>query len=122
MQPTIRSKLAALAPKRPRLERRAARRLTLASLTPCLLRATADEPPREAWLHNLSVRGVGMLSDREYATGTSAVVLLVNSAHTFSLSLDLEVVRCFKVVSGDFFLGGKFARDLTYEELAPFLL
>jgi hypothetical protein len=122
MLPPIIAKLSALVQKRARIERRRARRVSPGSLTPCLLRATAEARPHEGWLHNLSVRGAGMLIDRAYPTGTTVQVLLVNGGHTFSLSLELEIVRCFKVVNGDFFLGGKFTRDLTYEELAPFLL
>jgi hypothetical protein len=85
----------------------------------CLLGA---ELPRSAWVHNLSLRGAGILTDREYPAGTAVALLLVNSAHTFALSVEMDVVRCFRVVNGDYFVGGKFRRHLGHDELMPFMM
>jgi hypothetical protein len=107
--------------KRVRVERRAFRRLTPGHLTPCQVRPAGGEP-RAAWVHNLSLRGAGILTDREYPPGTRLGLLVVNAAHTFALSVQLDVVRCFRVVNGDYFVGGRFARQLGHDELLPFMV
>jgi hypothetical protein len=91
-------------------------------MTPCHVRAPGSEPRRAAWVHNLSLRGAGILTDQEYPPGTALGLLLVNSAHTFALNVEMDVVRCFRVVNGDFFVGGQFKRQLGHDELMPFML
>jgi hypothetical protein len=34
----------------------------------------------------------------------------------------MDVVRCFRVVSGDYFVGGQFDRQLRHDELMPFMI
>jgi hypothetical protein len=122
MLPLLASKLSALLQRRKRLERRAAKRLFPAQLTPCLLRPSAETTPRNGWLHNLSVRGLGVLSDQPYDVGSRLQVQIVNASHTFSLTVDWTVVRCRRTISGAFLAGGQFDRVLSYEELLPFMM
>lgn len=122
MMPPILAKLSTLVGKREKVERRAFRRLTPGHLTPCQIRLPGEEQDRAAWVHNLSLRGVGLLTDRECPPGTRISTLLVNSAHTFALSVEMDVVRCFRVVNGDYFVGGQFLRQLRHDELMPFMM
>jgi hypothetical protein len=121
IQPIL-TKLASLVGKRGRADRRAFRRLTPGHLTPCHVRPPGTETPRAAWVHNLSLRGAGLLTDQEYVPGTPLGLLLVNAGHTFALSVEMEVVRCFRVVNGDYFVGGQFKRELGHDELLPFMM
>jgi hypothetical protein len=122
MMPPILAKLTSLVGKRGRMERRAFRRLTPGHLTPCQVRVAGLETPRPAWVHNLSLRGAGILTDQEYPPGSRIGLLLVNSAHTFAVAVDMEVVRSFRVVNGDYFVGGQFVRQLRHDELMPFMM
>jgi len=123
MMPPILAKLTRLvSTKRGRVDRRAFRRLTPGHLTPCHVRPPGEATARAAWVHNLSLRGAGILADREFEPGTRLGLLLVNAAHTFALSVDMEVIRCFRVVSGDYFVGGHFERQLGHDELMPFMI
>lgn len=122
MVPQVLSKLSRLIGKRSRLERRAFRRLTPGNLTPCQIRRPGAAAPKPAWVHNLSLRGAGILTDEEFAPGTTMLLLLVNAAHTFALSVEMDVVRCFRVVNGDYFVGGQFHRLLEHNELMPFMM
>jgi hypothetical protein len=122
MMTPILTKLSSLVGKRSRMERRAFRRLTPGHLTPCQVRNPGAGAPRPAWVHNLSLRGAGILTEDEYPEGTRVSLLLVNSAHTFALSIEMVVVRCFRVVNGDYFVGGQFARELRHDELMPFMM
>jgi hypothetical protein len=122
MMPPILAKLTTFVGKRGRAERRAFRRLTPGHLTPCEVRIPGVEGPRSAWVHNLSLRGAGILTDQEYPPGTRVALLLVNAAHTFALSVEMEVIRCFRVVNGDYFVGGHFIRQLRHDELLPFMM
>jgi hypothetical protein len=122
MIPPILTKLASVVGKRTRSERRAFRRLTPGHLTPCHVRLSGEEKPRSAWVHNLSLRGAGILTDQDFPVGTVLSLLLVNSPHTFALSIEMDVVRCFRVVNGDYFVGGQFKRQLRHDELMPFMM
>lgn len=122
MMPPILAKLTSLVTKRSRVDRRACRRLTPGHLTPCQVRLAGTEAPRAAWVQNLSLRGAGILADREFRPGSRIGLLLVNAAHTFALSVEMEVVRCFRVVNGDYFVGGKFSRQLGHDEMMPFMM
>jgi PilZ domain len=114
-------KIAVTAAQRKQVERRQARRVAPGRLTPCLIRATGeDENP--GWVHNLSVRGTGLLSAQPFAPGTTLTVLFINAAHTFAVSAEIQVVRCYRVVNGDHYLGGQFLKPLRYDELLPFMV
>jgi hypothetical protein len=122
MMTPILAKLSGLVGKRGRMDRRTFRRLTPGHLTPCHVRAPDTEERRSAWVHNLSLCGAGILADREYSPGTRLGLLLVNAPHTFALKVEMDVVRCFRVVSGDYFVGGQFERQLGHDELMPFMV
>ncbi len=102
-------------------ERRRAKRLSPPRLTPCKIRAS-DGAERPGWVHNLSVGGGGLLSSHPVAPGAILTVLFINAAHTFALSADLRVVRCYRVVNGDYYLGGQFTKPLRHDEISPFML
>ena len=109
------------AAQRKRVERRQARRLAPGRLTPCMIRAEGhDECP--GWVHNLSVVGAGLLSAHPFPAGASLTVLFINAAHTFALSAPLRVVRCYRTVNGDHYVGGQFAQPLRYDEMLPFMV
>jgi hypothetical protein len=114
--------LSSLSRSRTPSERRTARRLTPGRLTPCLITAPGADEPIGGWLHNLSVKGAGFLTNRPFAPGTSLRLLLINAQHTFAAPVELQVTRCFRVVNGDFYLGGQFSTPLDYGALFPFLL
>jgi hypothetical protein len=116
------SRMSALVQRRSRpRERRAARRLAPGHVTPCNLTPPGG-PPVGAWVHNLSVKGIGILAEEEHRPGTVLRVLLVNAAHVFALSVEVEVVRCFRLVTGEYFVGGQFRVALRPDELGPFML
>ena len=112
-----------LASERRRAERRRARRVAPGQLTPCVIRpAGSDEEGLPGWVHNVSVRGAGLLSSRSFAPGDLLHVLFINAAHTFALSVEVRVVRGYRVVNGDYFLGAQFTQPLRYDELLPFIV
>jgi hypothetical protein len=91
-------------------------------LTPCLLQA-ADEPgPLPAWVHNLSIKGVGILAGRPYRPGAQVTALLINASHTYAMSVQATVVRSYRIFNGDYFLGCRFDEALTYDQITPFLM
>jgi hypothetical protein len=116
------ARMTALVQRRQRpAERRAAKRLAPGQVTPCTLTAPGGQPVG-GWVHNISVKGIGILVEQEHQPGTLLRVLVVNAAHVFALSIDVEVVRCFRLVTGEHFIGGQFRRTLSPDELGPFML
>jgi hypothetical protein len=116
------ARMTALVQRRSRpAERREVKRLAPGQATPCTLTPPGGRPVG-GWVHNLSVKGIGILADQEHPPGTVLCVLLVNASHVFALSVDVEVVRCFRLVKGEFFVGGQFHRALSPDELRPFML
>jgi hypothetical protein len=102
-------------------ERRRAKRLLPARLTPCKIRA-ADGAETAGWVHNLSVRGGGLLAGQSAAPGAILTVVFINAAHTFALSAQFKVVRCYRVVNGDYYVGGQFTQPLRHDEMLPFMV
>jgi hypothetical protein len=116
------SRMSALVQRRSRPhERREVKRLAPGQVTPCTLTPPAGQST-PAWVHNLSIKGIGILAEQEHRPGAVLRVLLVNAAHVFALSVEVEVVRCFRLVTGEYFVGGKFRRTLSPDELRPFML
>ena len=113
--------IAKLAADRKRAERRRARRIAPGRLTPCIIRVAGDAEEFSGWVHNLSVRGAGLLCARPFAAGELLTVLFINAAHTFALSAEVRVIRGYRVVNGDHFIGGQFPQALRYDELLPFM-
>src|SRR5690242_1056625 len=115
-------KVQAVLEQRNRRERRSAKRQIPRQPIPCVLRCPESPGPVSAWVHNLSRGGIALLTDHEYQAGTRLTALLINSAHTFSLTTGATVVRCHRVANGDFFVGVQFERMLAHDEMVPFLL
>jgi PilZ domain len=116
------ARVTALVQRRARpAERRKAKRLAPGQVTPCTLTPPGGRRSG-GWVHNLSVKGVGILAEQEHRPGTVLRVLLVNAAHVFALSVEVEVVRCLRLVTGEYFIGGQFRRRLSPDELRPFML
>ncbi len=122
MFPPILDKLTALVGRRNRAERRIAKRLFPGAMTPCEVQRVGEEKRQSAWLHNLSCKGAGLLVADEYLPGTLVRLLVVNAAHTFALAVELRVVRCQRIINGEYFIGGEFSREVAHEELVPFIL
>lgn len=122
MPPPIPLKLSLLGHRRSRSDRRQAKRFIPRQVSPCTLELPGENGPTAAWVHNLSALGVALLTDREYAADTVLQALLVNGPHTYSLRVAITVIRCFRVITGDFYVGARFDRPLDHDELLPFLI
>jgi hypothetical protein len=116
------AKLTALAQRRLRVERREVKRLPPGQRTVCQIRGEGYPNPLAVSVQNLSVKGAGLLADREYPVGTVLPLLLINGSHTCAVALEMKVVRCFRVAGGHWFVAGPFVRPLTCEELIPFMM
>jgi hypothetical protein len=82
-----------------------------------------EEPASiEALLQNLSLTGAGLLLDRPLAEGACMDLLMVNADHIRALTLEMTVIRCVRIYTGQYFVGGRFSRQLTSTEITPFLI
>src|SRR5690349_21105993 len=122
MPPATILKLSALMQPRSRRERREVTRRPPRHRVFCQVREPDQEEVAAGRVYDLSAKGVGMLLPCGYAPGTVLRGLLVNSAHTFALSIDMTVVCSLRLLDGEYSLGLQFPRRLTYEELTPFML
>jgi hypothetical protein len=122
MLPPLLNKISALLQRRPRQERRVAKRLTPNAMTPCQIRVADDTEPFPALIHNLSKTGVGILSSKDLPQGTLIQIVITNAAHTFALSGAVKVMRNIRVVGGQYLLGGEFTNELQHDELVPFIV
>jgi hypothetical protein len=122
MLPPILAKLTSLVQKRRREERRQVRRMAPSQLVSCQIKLPGHPEERPARVDNLSVRGIGLLTTEALLPRSTLQVVLINAPHTFSLTVAVEVIHCSSVVNGDYYLGCRFTRSLTYDEVAPFLV
>jgi hypothetical protein len=118
----LRKKLSVFVQRRLQVERRSQKRVVPVHRTLCLLKASGDDQPTTTVVQNLSLKGLGVLVDREHSPGTVLNALLVNAPHTFAVKRELKVVRCFRVNGQQFFLAGPFEKLLTHEEMVPFII
>jgi hypothetical protein len=118
----IRNKISVFVQRRLQVERRSQKRVVPVHRTLCLLRASGEDQPATTVVQNLSLKGIGVLVDREHAPGTLLHALLVNASHTFAVKRELKVVRCFRVNGQQFFLAGPFEKLLSHEEMVPFII
>jgi hypothetical protein len=118
----ILTKLTSLAQKRRRDERRRAKRTYANQLVSCQIQLPGHPDELSARVDNLSIRGIGILTTEATLPRSTMRIVLINAPHTFALTVDVEVVHCSSVVNGDYFLGCRFTRPLTYEEMAPFFV
>jgi|SRR6516165_6103625 len=122
LPPLMPAATAELLPDAIPVERRGARRLIPGSLTPCLVRASGEDGQSAAWVHNLSVSGVGILCGRAIAPGTMVRAVIINAAHTFAIAVEAVVVRTYPLYNGDHLLGCQFRETLRYDQIIPFLM
>jgi hypothetical protein len=119
---SLRSKLSALVQRRLQIERRGGKRVAPAQRTLCRLSKPGESAQAASVVQNLSIKGVGLQTECSYQLGELLHVLLVNAAHTFSVSVELRVARCFHVTDNRYFVAGPFTRPLTHDEIVPFIL
>lgn len=119
---SLRGKLSALVQRRLQIERRGGKRVAPAQRTVCLLSKSGESGQTASVVQNLSNKGVGLQTERGYQLGEVLHALLVNAAHTFSVSVEVRVARCFQVGDKRYFVGGPFTRSLTHDEIVPFIL
>lgn len=74
-----------------------------------------------ALVWNISASGIGMLVPEPRDAGAILRGRLATEDGRHSLPIDLEIVHVRKVQTGDYFIGGRFARPLSKSDLAPFL-
>ncbi|HWG44102.1 MAG TPA: PilZ domain-containing protein [Gemmataceae bacterium] len=122
MKASLRSRLSALVQRRIHVERRGGKRVEPMHRTLCLLQMPGETSQTTAIVQNLSLKGIGVHVDREYTVGATLDLLLVNASHTFSVTLELKVVRCFRAAPNLYFVAGPFTRSLRHEEVVPFIL
>lgn len=122
MKLSLRNKLSILIQRRIQIERRGSKRLVPVHRTLCLIQPASESERRLAIVENMSQKGVALMAEREYVAGTILSVLLVNAAHTFSLAVEMKVVRSSRLASDQYLIAGPFARLLSHEEVVPFIL
>jgi hypothetical protein len=121
MRSSLRKQLSILVQKRLHIERRGGKRIVPVRRTLCLMWSPDRVEPTTAIVQNLSHSGIAVQSEDTYATGTLLRLLLVNDAHTFSLAVEMSVVRCVRIGNHNL-IAGPFARALLHQELVPFIL
>lgn len=120
MRTSLRKHLSSLMQRRLMIERRSSRRIVPVHRTLCLIPSIGEERTT-ALVHNISNTGVAVQTDQAYAAGTHLRILLVNEAHTFSLNVEMNVVRSLRM--GDHHVvAGAFARPLSHDEVVPFIV
>jgi hypothetical protein len=122
MLPPILAKLTSLVQKRRREERRLSKRMSPSQPVSCQIKMPGHTDDLPARVDNLSCCGIGILTSEASQPRSTMRVVLINAPHTFALTVDVEVMHCSSVVNGDFFLGCRFTRALTYDEMAPFFV
>lgn len=106
--------------KAPSSERRRASRRQPTQGTTCQL-ASAGRKLGLGLVWNISTSGVSMLLGQALEPGTKVEgELMAADGHT-SLGMSLRVAHMYKLRTGDYFLGGQFQRQLTAQELKPFV-
>jgi hypothetical protein len=120
MKTSLRKHIASFVQRRLLIERRSSKRIVPVHRTLCLIPSTGDEQTT-ALVHNISNTGVAVQTDHAYTPGTDLRILLVNEAHTFSLNIDLHIVRCIRM-GEHHVVAGTFARPLSHDEVVPFIV
>jgi hypothetical protein len=118
----LRDKLSVLVQRRLQVERRNGKRIAPNHQTLALLRTGEERDAATSLVHNLSVNGVAVHAERPYPIGTILHVLFVNASHTFSVAVDVKVVRCVREIGNGYLIAGPFSRSLSHEEIVPFIL
>lgn len=121
MKSTLRKQLSAFAQRRLQIERRGNKRIVPVHRTLCQIQPCGHGERTTALVHNISCTGLAIQAKHACAPGTRLRLLLVNEAHTFSLTMELIVVRSIRS-SDQYVIAGEFSRPLLHEEVAPFIL
>jgi hypothetical protein len=100
-------------------ERRSYPRIQPEGLLTCQLRL--KDQSINAWVQNLSAKSIALLLDRSLPINARLRLVLINEQATFRLDLDIHIIRCSRLVTGDWFVAALFERILTTDELRPFL-
>jgi PilZ domain len=98
-----------------RVERRAAIRFQSNQEAWCAI----DSEPRRAWgrVKDISVRGIGLLLDREVKPGTHLVVEIQSKIQPLPTRVPSHVVRCQKHSSTTWVVGCEFEIPLSEDDL-----
>ena len=121
LQSSLRSKWSIFGRRRSQVERRGGKRVAPARHTLCLIQRPGADEKGTATVQNLSLKGIALLTDRECSPGTMLGLLLINPTHTFSVEVELRIVRCFRVAANQYFVAGPFGRALLHDELVAFI-
>jgi hypothetical protein len=119
MLPPLLAQLTSLVKKRRREERRHCKRRSLGQLVSCQIQLPGCDHDLPARVDNLSDNGIGILTSAAPRLYSTMQIVLINAPHTYALTVEVEVIHCSSVVSGDYFLGCRFTRSLTCDEMAP---
>jgi hypothetical protein len=122
MKPSLCNKLSVFIRRRRQIERRGSKRLAPVYRALCLIQPAGESERMTGVVNNLSQQGVAVLAECAYAPGTVLPDLLVNASHTFSLAVEMKVVRSSRVGHDQFLIAEPFARSLLHEEVVPFVL
>lgn len=117
----LRKPLSLFGSRRIKVERRGGKRVVPARHTLCLIRRPGEDQASKVVVQNLSLKGIALLADREHPAGTLLPLLLINAAHTYSVAVDLRIVRCFRAAANQYLVAGPFERALLHEEVVPFI-
>jgi PilZ domain len=107
---------AAARPERRRSPRRQPTRGTV-----CKLTAGSGENIGLGLVWNISQTGVSMLLGKPLPPGTELKAELVAGDGHTSLGMSLKVAHLSKLATGDYFIGSQFDRQLTLQEMQPFV-
>jgi hypothetical protein len=119
MRSSLRKHLSIFVQRRLMNERRGSKRVVPIHRSLCLIPSSGQERTTTL-VHNISRTGVAMQTDHPHAPGTFLRVLLVNEPHTFSLTMDVHVVRSVRM-GEQYLTAGNFVRPLLHEEVVPFI-
>lgn len=122
MNSSLRNKLSALVQRRLKVERRGVKRIAPTQRTLALLKDGQDGETITAHVHDLSSKGLAVYAGRDYPLGTLLHVILVNAAHTFSVAVEVKIVRVIRESGNGYLLAGPFNRTLAHDEVIPFIL
>lgn len=101
-------------------DRRAATRRQPTLGTVCRLTAPNGDDLGTGLVWNLSARGISLLLERRLEPGLLVQAELLGTGGA-AVARGLRVAHAAALRTGDFALGGQFDRDLSQEEMRPFL-
>lgn len=103
-------------------ERRSSARSSPSGLIDCHLNLPGEDGPVRAYVNDLSLGGLSIVSEKVVPPSAHLSVSLFNCSSTCVLTVCVELVRAQRLPSGQYLLGGKFLDEVNYEDLIPFLI